>query len=272
MQPILRPLSLGEVLDRTFQFYRQKFLLFVGIAIIPQTAVLFVGFLAAFLDTDTLSRYTALFWTGFVLALIFNLVALAISQAATSAAVSDIYLGRETSIRQAYGRIRGNMRRMIGIMLGLWLYTALYSMLLVIPGIYVTLAWALAIPAAVIEGLSFSECRDRSSYLTDGVKGRIFIIFVMVWILSTGVSYGIEKFFHALTGLTVGAAHSLSLTATKELISFIASVLVEPIAMIAFTITYYDQRVRREGFDIEFMMKGNEETQAAVAGNAAPQM
>jgi len=31
----LRPLSLGELLDRTFFLYRRHFLLFVGIAAIP---------------------------------------------------------------------------------------------------------------------------------------------------------------------------------------------------------------------------------------------
>src|SRR5258708_22932534 len=36
----LRPLSLGEILDRTFSLYRRHFLLFLGISAIPQTLVL----------------------------------------------------------------------------------------------------------------------------------------------------------------------------------------------------------------------------------------
>ena len=36
----LRPLNLGEVLDRTFTLYRRHFPLFVGISAIPQTLVL----------------------------------------------------------------------------------------------------------------------------------------------------------------------------------------------------------------------------------------
>jgi hypothetical protein len=36
----LRPLSLGEILDRTFSLYRNNFVLFIGIAAIPQLAVL----------------------------------------------------------------------------------------------------------------------------------------------------------------------------------------------------------------------------------------
>src|SRR2546429_8833007 len=36
----LRPLSLGEILDRTFTLYRKHFLLFAGITAIPQLLVL----------------------------------------------------------------------------------------------------------------------------------------------------------------------------------------------------------------------------------------
>ena len=38
--PDLCPLSLGEILDRTFSLYRRNFLLFVGITAIPQLFVL----------------------------------------------------------------------------------------------------------------------------------------------------------------------------------------------------------------------------------------
>ena len=35
MLQVLRPLSIGELLDRTFLFYRRNFLVFVGIAALP---------------------------------------------------------------------------------------------------------------------------------------------------------------------------------------------------------------------------------------------
>ena len=35
----LRPLSLGELLDRTFSYYRKHFLLFVGIMALPQALI-----------------------------------------------------------------------------------------------------------------------------------------------------------------------------------------------------------------------------------------
>ena len=40
MVTVLRPLSTSELLDRTFHLYRNNFLVFVGIAALPQLAVL----------------------------------------------------------------------------------------------------------------------------------------------------------------------------------------------------------------------------------------
>jgi hypothetical protein len=41
----LRPLSLGEVLDRTFSLYRRHFPVFMGIAAIPHLLALALGLL-----------------------------------------------------------------------------------------------------------------------------------------------------------------------------------------------------------------------------------
>ncbi|HEV2350884.1 MAG TPA: hypothetical protein VG028_13675 [Terriglobia bacterium] len=39
----LRPLSIGELLDRTFSYYRRNFWLFVGIVAAPQVAMVAVS-------------------------------------------------------------------------------------------------------------------------------------------------------------------------------------------------------------------------------------
>src|ERR1700684_59711 len=42
----LRPLNLGEILDRTFTLYRRNFLLFIGISAIPHVLVLVLNLLS----------------------------------------------------------------------------------------------------------------------------------------------------------------------------------------------------------------------------------
>ena len=52
--------------------------------------------------------------------------------------------------------------------------------------------------------------------------------------------------------------------------SYISQILVTPLMTIAFSLMYYDERVRKEAFDIELMMKGLEGTQGQpVAATAS---
>jgi len=57
----LRPLSMGELLDRTFSLYRRHFPLFIGIAAIPHLLVLALQ--RAQLQLQSVLRFTGkLFW------------------------------------------------------------------------------------------------------------------------------------------------------------------------------------------------------------------
>jgi hypothetical protein len=54
---------------------------------------------------------------------------------------------------------------------------------------------------------------------------------------------------------------------------FLSNALIGPIYAIGLTLFYYDQRVRKEGFDIEWMMHaaGMTATPAATPGLVAPE-
>jgi hypothetical protein len=266
----LRPLSLGEILDRTFQFYRKKFVVFVGIAALPGLVVLGIQIAGNLMKSgSTAIAVMAIF--GILIAAIANLVATAVSQAATSVAVSDIYLGRDTSIGSAYEKVRGNVGQMTGIVFGLGFMIGLGFICLIIPGIYLAIIWALAIPAAILEDIGFSECRDRSKALTEGARGRIFVIYLLVTVVTYAVILGIQGVVGVAGFSALGkeAANSLTFNIVSEITGFIATTLVAPLGMIAFTIAYYDQRVRKEGFDIQFMMEGAQQAATATAGGAA---
>lgn len=154
--------------------------MFIGIAAIPQILVLAIQILNLSMRGSASAAVMALAGLSLLVAAIVNIVATAVSQAATSAALSDIYLGQPTSIGAAFGKIRGNFGRMTGIVFGLGLLIGIGFICLIIPGIYLALIWSLAIPAAVIEDLGFAECRDRSKTLTEGALGRIFVIYLLV--------------------------------------------------------------------------------------------
>jgi hypothetical protein len=258
---VLRPLSTSELLDRTFHLYRNNFVVFAGIAAIPQLVVLALQFaFSGLIFTGALASVggAVLAETGaaFVIG-IASFIAVEIAHAGTVIAVSHLHLDKPVSIASAYAGARSSMLRVIGITLGIGIAVGFGLVLLLIPGIYLALAWSLAIPVTVLEGGGLNVSTTRSKSLTKGSKGRIFVIYllivVLVWIVSMLVQLVLLLPLRAI-GLHPGATGTALSYAVQSAGGFISTCLVGPLATIALTLVYYDQRVRKEGFDLQLMM------------------
>jgi hypothetical protein len=104
---IHRPLSLGSLLNATFDIYRRNFLLFLGISAIPNAAlllvlILFDKTLGTILDGIGILGILGVFFTIVAIVLVPSIVA-----AATTFAVSDVYEERTTSIKSCCSRVSG---------------------------------------------------------------------------------------------------------------------------------------------------------------------
>src|SRR5215467_8140154 len=113
MATVLRPLSISELMDRTFHLYRNNFLVFVGIIAIPQLAVLFLQLVGSALLTQR-EGAGAIFVTilaGLLIAAagFASFIGIEIAHAATVIAVSDLHLGRSATISSSYSRARNSM-------------------------------------------------------------------------------------------------------------------------------------------------------------------
>jgi hypothetical protein len=268
MVTVLRPLSTSELLDRTFHLYRNNFLMFVGIVAIPQLAVLALQIGGAALVRQGHSVFFALI--AFVAA-IGSYVAIEISQAATVMAVSNLHLDNPVSIGSAFSMSRGSMMRVIGITFAVAIAIGVAMIFLIIPGIYVALMWSLAIPVTVLEGGGLGVSTTRSKDLTKGNRGRIFVIYLLVGILTLVVSVVIQ-FPLQLVARTLAHGNPLGLVALTQGMqatgNFISTSLAGSLATIALTLVYYDLRVRKEGFDLQLMMARLQPNSQAVAATA----
>src|SRR5260370_956013 len=56
--------------------------------------------------------------------------------------------------------------------------------LLIIPGIILSLMWALTIPVAVLEDKGLRDSVSRSAELTKGNRGRVFVIYTLFLVLT----------------------------------------------------------------------------------------
>jgi len=245
----LRPLGLGELLDRAFSLYRRNFFLFFGIAGIPQAILFAVAFAAQiFRDIPGIGAILALLT---VVAGITQLVGYALSEGATVYAVSELLLGRQTTIRQSYRLVRGEIGTIIAVLFLAGLLALAGFVLLIVPGVYIILATSLAVPAAVLENIHAREAIRRSMDMTKGHKGRVFVILVLVFVLSV-VAFGLfELPFDYL--LQQGGRTAL-FSILSQLGGLFAGIVVAPLGTITFSLLYYDIRVRDEAFDLQMMM------------------
>jgi hypothetical protein len=285
MVTVLRPLSTSELLDRTFHLYRNNFLVFVGITAIPQLFILPL-LLGGAAMTMRRQETTSIIMTlaGYLL---FYL-AVFVSQAPTIVAVSNLHLEKSISIRGAYSLSRGSLPRVIWIVFLLFLVLmvffgivgittgivvglvaagagptvgAIVAFIVIVPAMIFAvrwmLNWSLVIPVTVLEGGWFRVSIRRSSSLTKGSRWRIFVVYFLLGLFAAIVSFVIQTIMLlsiSLFGLRDLHAIQSAMQAVQAVAIFISTSVVGALATIALSLIYYDQRVRKEGFDLQLMM------------------
>src|SRR5277367_3315847 len=117
----LRPLSLGELLDRTFTLYRRHFWLFVGIMAVPSSFaipinVFFISLQGSLAPSATPSPPQILTAIAgvFVFVIIFWM-AYALAMGAAAYAVSQAYLGQSATVRGSYRKVSEKFWRLVGM-------------------------------------------------------------------------------------------------------------------------------------------------------------
>ena len=266
----LRPLSLGEILDRTFSIYRRHFLLFLGITAIPQLLILALNLTQTLLTKMPASPQSApveqlqsaasgglvaFGIIGVLVGLVIYFVAYLFAQGGTVFAVSELYLGRTTTIGASLGRMRGQLGSLLGVLLlnGLAIMGA--ALFLIIPGIYVACRLITCVPAALLEDLGPRSSLERSFRLTKGYAGRAFVIFFLYCILLYAAILLFMFPFLFVAGLAAKDPGMMRFwLALSQVGNSLAAVLVGPFLTIATAVYYYDLRVRKEAFDLQLMM------------------
>jgi len=277
----LRPLSLGEILDRTFTLYRRNFLLFLGVAALPHLLVLVLN-LSQTIVLPTVGRQaptanSQLYAGGAlgIVALVARLLAYMFSQGGTVYAVSELYLGRPIGIGQSFGRLRGELGNLFGVLFlnGLLVFGApvacfigavvggapalvlLGFVLLIFPGFYFACRLLVCVPAALLENIGPRTSLERSFTLTKDNALRAFIIYVLYLILLYAASGLLSwPFIFGVASAQKDPVMLRTWLSLTQVGAFAAEVLVSPVLTIAAAVYYFDLRVRKEAFDLQFMM------------------
>jgi len=261
----LRPMTLGEVLDRTFTLYRENFLLFAGITALPHLLTLIFNFgVLSMRGSGTSGASPGLPSAGMIGGILLGaiggavllLLIVGITQAATVSAVSDLYLGRDTSIRDAYAQSKGIIFIVVAIMILSGLATLVGLIFLIIPGIYLACRLAVSVPVAVVEKESPVAAMGRSMALTKDYAGQMFLLLLLVGVLTYVVSILLQLpvIFSSFSAAMAKTQPSVGVTAYSYVAQFLSQVLVGPIGTISASLMYFNLRVRKEGFDIQHLL------------------
>jgi uncharacterized membrane protein len=246
---MLRPLTVGEILDTSFSLYRRHFAALATVALIC-TGVPLV--LRLFLET------AGGIFNNLALALLYGISLVVLNLVATGATVfivSESYLGRPISAREALDRATPYIGRILVCSLLLALVVGLGFLLLLIPGIMLAVGLALAIPAVVLEPRSSaSAALSRSWELTRGARWRIFglgvTLLVLLYIPVLAIT-GLLALLVSPSQAVIGSASVLMIAVLA--VSGIVQMFIYPLFYCVLTVTYYDLRVRKEGFDLELL-------------------
>jgi len=309
MQTDLRPMSLGEILDRTAQLYRTNFVLFAGIAAVYAGVLLVLnliqlgsGELFIHLHMTKQLPWVTLSFLVVMLPLIF--IGAGAAVAANNRAVAWVNLGTPATIRGAYLSILPRLGRYLWLMtivgfiiyipflilmiayfvflfayarpkgifatggggsdpqaaivLGLVTFAFFFlAMGAVVYAICMGLRYSLAVPASVVEDLPARKAIRRSIELSKGSRGRIFVLGLLIAVIQLGLVAITQAFFifAAFAAVRRHGQPSIWLQMTQQIVGFITNSFIGPMYATGLTLFYYDQRVRKEGYDIEWMME-----------------
>jgi hypothetical protein len=275
----LRPLSIGEMLDRAFGIYRDHFKLFTGIMVWPQLAIFAVS-IGVFVipgalgggDAANPGVVAAMSILFFPVIFAVQFAAYCVAQAAATYAVSQVYLERNTTISASYRFIRSRIGAIVlVILLGLVaIFVGFFAFF--IGMLFAALFFSLAIPITVLEGRNAVESMKRSFYLVKDDLGRIFVTTILFGVLNVAISYTLMiPAFLVIALLSRHGQPPIWANSLLYLGSFIAGCLVVPILHIALAVAYYDERVRKEALDMQFMMAAiDRNAMATAAAGAVP--
>jgi hypothetical protein len=262
--PELRPLSIGEILDVAIKIYlRNAWTLFRVVLVVVAPVEIVSALIQASAasngsgidttgDIDLVDSHDlALYLSAVGAAAILGVLANTVATGASFKAVADAYLGEQptwrSSLRFAFVRLHSIL--WITILSGI--ATAVGFILCGVPGVYLWIAFAVAVPVLLTEGVKGTSALGRSRAL---VRGRWWGTFGVV-LLGTILAGVVSAAIGALAGLAAGTTDPGSVAGflVNSVSGTLGSMISTPFTAAFVSVLYFDLRVRKEAFDLQLL-------------------
>jgi hypothetical protein len=260
----LRPLGIGEVIDAALKIYRARFgtmLRAVAVVVVPVQLVNILVVLSlpetttSTTTTDGFTTTSSTVGSGAAIAafLVLQIVTILSGLLATAAClkvVSDAYLGTVTDWRESlkFGMSKFPSVLWIGILSILGV--GLGFIFCIVPGVWLYIAWCVAIPALLVEGARGTKALSRSFKLVRNRWWPTFAVLLIAGLITAAVTFGLTIF---TVPLLLSGASFTTTQVTSAIANTIAAVLTTPFSAAVTALIYFELRVRKEGFDLALM-------------------
>jgi hypothetical protein len=236
----LRPRSPTELVDAAFQLYRRDpipFITGLGLIYVPWLVIAAATGLALALADPTTFDIGRAMWFSFGSALAYMLAA-----SVTTSLANDAYFGRGADLPKALRLVVRRFGDIVVAALITGVCVMFGFMLLILPGIYIYCRFFATKQAILLEDRNGPASIGRSWRLSKGGVRHILNTLGLALLLNLAVGIGANF-----------VARMVPSQMVQQVIATIVGCLVYPIVGIIETMLYYDIRIRREGFDIEYL-------------------
>jgi hypothetical protein len=242
----IRAMTLGEILDTSFRLIRDHFGPLVGMA-----AALYVPYYVmltllqlSFMSNASQEAAASMGATiaGFAGAILTVMIVGPIVFAAIYHALSESYVGRPVQIQASLKEAVRIVLPLLGTSIIATLGAAAFSLLLIIPGIWFFLGTTVLVAINVVERSFGIPAIRRSLDLMKGHRGRAFLLYVLVAIVSAVIT-GAFSFLGFVSPWIGAIGQGLAMAVTAVFSGAMTIVL------------YFDIRCRKEAFDVEHLAR-----------------
>lgn len=264
---VLRPLRVGEILDAGIRVYLRNartMIALTALVIVPLTVIQVIVELSSLSNANEVPGTTAFKFgatntsatttanlnaqagANFLVVGISLISGLLVTAVCVRAA-SESYLGSPAGIGESFSFVFRRFFRIASVELLAWIGIGLAAICLLLPGIYLYVAWSVALPVLLVEQPRPTKSLRRSRELVKGRWWQVFGVLLLATLMAAIVSFA---FTGVLVGVIGAGSTLLGAVLLSNLSSAIVALLVRPFQAAVTTVLYYDLRIRREGFDI----------------------
>jgi glycerophosphoryl diester phosphodiesterase family protein len=265
--PQLRPLGLGEMLDVSLKIaWRNagtlvRIVLFVVLPAQALSALIQVSASPDLYDPSgfggvdesaTVSESDV--WTfaaGFAVAGLVGFIAGQLATGASFKAIAQAYLGERTTWKESLGFALRRFHSILWIVVLSGIVIVVGFVFCVLPGVWLGVAFAVALPALMTEGLRGRKALGRSFRLVRGRWWRT-AVFLFVALVLTSIIGGIIQVSVAALAFA-SPDNPFVLFAVGTVSATAAALVTTPFSAAYHTVLYFDLRVRKEAFDLQLL-------------------